>query len=141
MAAAHRQQEGREDVQSLGLNFNSVLMKAGGGFMEGWWTSVHTSSRPTIDPLSDFRVRNLLQEHLFLMGYRTQPAYVNKPGEKARGAKEGIDAGSARISKTRISKTRISKTRENENEISNEGNQLTPKAAMQPARIVSEVYL
>lgn len=86
--------------------------------------SVHTSSRPTIDPLSFFSVRNLLQvtlsfslpvnshgekllphlcvmlrvfsiffhtfvfqEHLFLMGYRTQPAYVNKPGEKARGAK------------------------------------------------------
>lgn len=29
----------------------------------------------------------VFQEHLFLMGYRTQPAYVNKPGEKARGAK------------------------------------------------------
>ncbi len=26
-------------------------------------------------------------QHLFLMGYRTQPAYVNKPGEKAQGAK------------------------------------------------------
>lgn len=26
-------------------------------------------------------------QHLFLMGYRTQPAYVNKPKEKAQGAK------------------------------------------------------
>lgn len=29
----------------------------------------------------------VFQEQLFLMGYRTQPAYVNKPGEKAWDAK------------------------------------------------------
>lgn len=54
---------------------------------------------------------------------------------------EGIDAGYTKISKTRISMARENENEIFTNEIPNEDNQLTPKAAMQPARIVSAVYL
>lgn len=45
------------------------------------------SSMRNVVSFSIFFHTFVFQEHLFLMGYRTQPAYVNKPGEKARGAK------------------------------------------------------